>query len=155
MYLRVLSTYLSLWSTWIWRDGYPIKTCSTVGQVRTVLIYTDPKVEWYHIQTCPSCNTWIPGPFWLCVSGDGGAKAANWLYSQRIDPHIHRILAALNGRVQIKRVRRPTLQRLNDQSDGQEKRLAHQCRLWMCIIYVSEIADIGGTGISIERLQGQ
>jgi len=75
-------------------------------------------------------------------------------------PHLHKCLAALDGRVSIEWVWRPTLQRLDDQSLieviancgdlwPKEKRLANECMLWMRIICVSELADIGGVGIPI------
>ena len=36
-----------------------------------------------------------------------------------------------------------------------ENKLANECRIWMQVICVSELADIGGISIPIEKLQGQ
>jgi hypothetical protein len=80
-------------------------------------------------------------------------------------PHIRSRLSALQGSLSVEKAWRPRLQRMDDDSlleiiashpsiTRKMKQLFNECRMWMGITFISELANEEGNGIDIERMQG-
>ena len=80
-------------------------------------------------------------------------------------PHLRERLKALKGELHIKRAWTPKLQRLNDASimeqfhmictSQTQLNVANNCRLWLRVITISDLADISGRTIPFDRLNGK
>ena len=80
-------------------------------------------------------------------------------------PHIRDRLRVLGGSIQIEDASKPHLQQLDDNSimevvaanmilTPNGKLLANECRMWLEVITISNIADIDGQSIQIWQLRG-
>ena len=79
--------------------------------------------------------------------------------------HIRHRLGALDGSIWVERAWQPALQRLHDSSMMEEflslpitprlLLLANECRIWLRVITIAELANIDGRTIDIARLCGQ
>ena len=79
--------------------------------------------------------------------------------------HIRSRLGALNGSIWIEKAWQPALQRLGDESIMEKinalpyppsvLRKANECRLWLRVITIAELASLNGKTVPMDRLQGK